>query len=211
MAVPLCSGVSVGCVVFFRSPVTVWGRGNCRLSFPVWSCLSMNDGRLMSLTEVTVGGQKHDVQLCVEHFPVTSNSKKKQHRTHIQSYKLIPWFPWTPLVHCFCTTYMCWNCMEMFDMGTKYKIIYRNTFTLYCNFHLLERTLIFKEEMQSEWRLSLKSNKKTQSLRETMNSTALGCCLWKERGTDWTPLFLKLWGRFLHRGFGAVTHRVIPE
>lgn len=200
-------GCVLGVSCFSAPHVTVWGRGNSRLSFPVWSCLSMNDGRLMSLTEVTVGGQKHDVQLCVEHFPVTSNSKKKKHRTHIQSYKLIPWFPRTPLVHCFCTTYVCWNCMEMFDMGTKYKIIYRNTFTLYCNFHFLERTLIFKEGMQREWR----QQQENRVLRETINFTALGCFLWKESGTDWTPLFLKLWGRFSHRGFGAVTHRAIPE
>lgn len=49
------------------------GRGSSRLfSFLVWSCLSVNDRRLMSPAEVRLSANgKHDVQLSVERLPVT--------------------------------------------------------------------------------------------------------------------------------------------
>lgn len=65
-------------MVFFRSAVTVArggdvgeGRGKegaADVSSAAWCCLSVNDWRLMSTAEVE---RKHDVQLSVEHFPVT--------------------------------------------------------------------------------------------------------------------------------------------
>lgn len=70
MAVPLSSMV----MVFFWSPVTVCDRRNSRLSSHVRSRRAMNDGCLMSHAKVTAREQKHNVQLSVEHLPVTSNS-----------------------------------------------------------------------------------------------------------------------------------------
>lgn len=86
-AVPLSSMVGVGCAVtvFFRSPVTVRGRNNSRLSSPVRPPLAVNDGRLMSQAEVTASEQRHYVQLSVEHLSVTSNSNKQD--TNTQAYK----------------------------------------------------------------------------------------------------------------------------
>lgn len=201
-------GCVLGVSCFSAPHVTVWGRGNSRLSFPVWSCLSMNDGRLMSLTEVTVGGQKHDVQLCVEHFPVTSNSKKKQtQNTHtvLQMNPMVSSNTFSPLfLH---------NVRVLKLYGNVW---YGNKVQDYLqkHFYTLLQFSLFGEDTDFQRRNAKRvtsTTRKHRVLRETINFTALGCFLWKESGTDWTPLFLKLWGRFSHRGFGAVTHRAIPE
>lgn len=53
MAVPLSVMVGVGCAVFFHSPVRVRGQKERRTSLSCPARLAVNDGRLMSLAEVT--------------------------------------------------------------------------------------------------------------------------------------------------------------
>lgn len=81
MAVPLSVMVGVGCAVFFHSPVTVRGQKEQRTSLSCLAHLAVNDGRLMSLAEVTAREQKHDVLLFVARLSVDSNSQQTQ-QTH---------------------------------------------------------------------------------------------------------------------------------